>query len=94
MNDTIKSPRDSFKWHRKYGPQAPKRGEVATDFELRDVNGVNPIRLGTPSWAHAAMGRAVSAGVLSGRVRGDDLVNRFEFAVVVDDRLGLLIDGD
>ena len=49
---------------------------------------------GTPSWAHAAMGRAVSAGVLSGRVRGDDLVNRFEFAVVVDDRLGLLIDGD
>ncbi len=49
---------------------------------------------GTPSWAHTAMGRAVSARVLWKGVRGDDLVNRYEFAVVVDDRLGLLIDGD
>jgi len=45
MNDTIKSPRDSFRWHKKYGPQAPKHGEAATDFELRDVNGLNPVRL-------------------------------------------------
>ena len=46
--------------------------------------------IGTPSWAHASMGRAVSAGVLSANVPGDDLVTRFVFAVVVDDRLGLL----
>jgi len=50
--------------------------------------------IGTPSWAHDAMGRAVSAGVFSRGWSGDDLVNRYEFAVVVDDRLGLLIDGD
>lgn len=45
MNGTIRSARDSIKWHRQYGRQAPKRGEGATDFELRDVNGVNPVRL-------------------------------------------------
>lgn len=48
---------------------------------------------GTPSWGRDSMGRAVSAGILSKYVPGDDLVNRFEFAVVVDDRLGLLVNG-
>lgn len=45
---------------------------------------------GTPSWGRSAMGRAVSAGVFSASVRGDDPVNRYDFAVVVDDRLNLL----
>ncbi len=45
MSDTISSLRDSIKWHRRYGPQAPKRGELASDFELRDASGVNPVRL-------------------------------------------------
>ena len=45
MSDTIRSGRDSIRWHRQYGPQAPKRGERAVDFELRDVNGENPVRL-------------------------------------------------
>ena len=45
MSDTIGGLRDSIKWHRRYGPQAPKTGELASDFELRDVNGVNPVRL-------------------------------------------------
>ncbi|MEE8476715.1 MAG: hypothetical protein V3S19_00010 [Gemmatimonadales bacterium] len=63
-------------------------------FAGRPVAAGGTWETGTPSWAHAALGRAVSAGVLSKNVRGDDLVNRYEFAVVVDDRLGLLIDSD
>ena len=45
MSDTISSLRDSIKWHRRYGRQAPKRGELAPDFELRDVSGENTVRL-------------------------------------------------
>lgn len=32
-------------WQKKYDIQAPKEGEVAPDFELRDAKGQNPIRL-------------------------------------------------
>lgn len=32
-------------WQKKYDPSAPKTGDVAPDFELRDVNGANPLRL-------------------------------------------------
>ena len=46
--------------------------------------------IGTPSWAYASMGRAVSAGIFSTHVRGDEIVNRYVFAVVVVERLGLL----
>ncbi len=45
MSDTISSLRDSIKWHRRYDRKAPKRGELTSDFELRDVSGVNPVRL-------------------------------------------------
>jgi len=42
-------PNQSYKshraWHKRYGPLAPKEGDVAPDFELRDVNGENPVRL-------------------------------------------------
>ena len=45
MSDSIRSWRDSVKWHRRYGHKAPKRGELAYDFELRDVSGQNRVRL-------------------------------------------------
>ncbi len=32
-------------WQKKYDAQAPKVGDIAPDFELRDVNGENPVRL-------------------------------------------------
>jgi peroxiredoxin len=32
-------------WQRQYDPAAPKVGDVAPDFELRDSNGENPVRL-------------------------------------------------
>ena len=32
-------------WQKKYDSKAPKRGDLAPDFELSDVNGENPIRL-------------------------------------------------
>ena len=45
MSDPIRSWRESIRWHRRYGIQAPKKDELASDFELRDVSGVNPVRL-------------------------------------------------
>ena len=36
---------DAENWQREYDPRAPKSGDVAPDFELRDVNGENPVRL-------------------------------------------------
>ena len=45
MGKTIRSGEDFSAWHERYGPLAPKKGDVAPDFELRDVNGENPIRL-------------------------------------------------
>ncbi len=45
MTNTISSLRDSIRWHRQYGPDAPKRGSRAPDFELRDASGENPVRL-------------------------------------------------
>jgi peroxiredoxin len=32
-------------WQKRFDPLAPKVGDVAPDFELRDVNGENPVRL-------------------------------------------------
>ena len=32
-------------WQRQYDPLAPKVGDVAPDFELRDSNGESPVRL-------------------------------------------------
>ena len=45
MIRSIQGMRESRAWHRKYGPLAPKSGDMAPDFELRDVNGQNPVRL-------------------------------------------------
>lgn len=32
-------------WQKKYDTAAPRVGDMAPDFELRDVDGQNPIRL-------------------------------------------------
>ena len=32
-------------WQKKYDAQAPKVGDIAPDFNLRDANGQNPVRL-------------------------------------------------
>ncbi len=45
MPKTIKNRRGASAWHERYDPLAPKAGDLAPDFELRDVNGENPVRL-------------------------------------------------
>ena len=32
-------------WQKKYDAQAPRVGDTAPDFSLRDANGQNPVRL-------------------------------------------------
>jgi peroxiredoxin len=34
-------------WQARFGPQAPRVGDLAPDFELRDIHGENPVRLST-----------------------------------------------
>ncbi len=45
MFETIKYRRQHKNWQKKYDALAPKVGDVAPDFELRDVSGDNPVRL-------------------------------------------------
>jgi len=45
MNDTIQGREGGRAWHERYGLLAPKEGDVAPDFELRDVSGENAVRL-------------------------------------------------
>lgn len=42
---TIKNRQDASQWQRKYNARAPKNGDLAPDFELRDIQGQDPIRL-------------------------------------------------
>ncbi len=42
---TLRHRRQRKDWQERYDALAPKAGDVATDFELSDVNGENPIRL-------------------------------------------------
>ena len=42
---TIKGLRRSLAWKKKFNPLAPKKGEMAPDFTLSDVQGENPITL-------------------------------------------------
>ncbi len=42
---TIQGRKSAMRWQRKYDIHAPKVGEIAPDFELRDANGQNPVRL-------------------------------------------------
>jgi hypothetical protein len=45
MPKTIQNRSEARQWHETYDPRAPKAGDVAPDFELRDLNGENPVRL-------------------------------------------------
>ena len=45
MAKTIQSISDAHAWQKQHDPLAPKKGDIAPDFELRDVNGENPLRL-------------------------------------------------
>ena len=42
---TITNRQAAIAWQKKYDPRAPKRGDLAPDFELRDIEGKNPVRL-------------------------------------------------
>ena len=42
---TIKNRQEASSWQKKYDVGAPKIGDPAPDFELRDINGENPIQL-------------------------------------------------
>jgi hypothetical protein len=41
----IHNRREAREWQEKYDPGAPKVGEDAPDFELRDTSGESPLRL-------------------------------------------------
>ena len=43
--DTIKNRQEATTWQRKYDSGAPRLGDSAPDFELRDIQGEDPIRL-------------------------------------------------
>lgn len=42
---TIKNRQEASAWQKQYDTLAPKVGDKAPDFELRDIQGENPIRL-------------------------------------------------
>jgi peroxiredoxin len=45
MSTMMKYRREAQAWQKQYDALAPKAGDVAPDFELRDVDGENPVRL-------------------------------------------------
>ena len=45
VKEGIKGFRENREWHRLHGPQAPKVGDLAPNFELRDTMGENAVRL-------------------------------------------------
>ena len=45
MAKTIQNRSEAKAWHEMYDSLAPKAGDVAPDFELRDIQGENPVRL-------------------------------------------------
>ncbi|OQY30912.1 MAG: hypothetical protein B6243_09385 [Anaerolineaceae bacterium 4572_5.2] len=42
---TLKNRQAATAWQKRYDAKAPKLGEIAPDFELRDINGENPVSL-------------------------------------------------
>jgi hypothetical protein len=42
---TIKNRHQAGEWQKQYDALAPKLGDMAPDFELRDIQGENAIRL-------------------------------------------------
>ena len=45
MTKPNQSFRSQMAWQKQHDPLAPKAGDMAPDFELRDVNGENAVRL-------------------------------------------------
>ena len=45
MSGMIASRKEARAWQERYDPLAPRSGDVAPDFELRDVNGQHSVRL-------------------------------------------------
>ena len=45
MLKSMRYRREHRAWQKRFDSLAPKAGDVAPDFELRDVNGENPVRL-------------------------------------------------
>lgn len=45
MFKLIRHRNEAKAWQKRYDPLAPKVGDIAPDFELRDSNGENPVRL-------------------------------------------------
>ena len=45
MSSTREHRREYRAWQEKWDAQAPKVGDIAPDFELRDVDGENPVCL-------------------------------------------------
>lgn len=45
MSQTIRNMLEARAWQARFGPQAPQVGDLAPDFELRDIHGENPVRL-------------------------------------------------
>ena len=45
MTSTIKNRQEGTSWQKRYDAAAPRAGDMAPDFELRDSDGANPIRL-------------------------------------------------
>ncbi len=45
MSNMITYRKEYKAWQKKYDPLAPRAGDEAPDFELRDIKGENPIRL-------------------------------------------------
>jgi hypothetical protein len=45
MTKTFQSRQGAVAWQDKYEPFAPKPGDIAPDFQLRDVSGENSARL-------------------------------------------------
>ncbi len=45
MAETLKTRKEATAWQKKFDAHAPKVGDLASDFELRDNHGENPLRL-------------------------------------------------
>ena len=45
MTGTLKTRKEATAWQKKFDANAPKVGELAPDFELRDSRGENSLRL-------------------------------------------------
>ncbi len=43
--DSLRYRKESRAWQKRYDALAPKAGDAAPDFELRDASGENPVHL-------------------------------------------------